>query len=95
VVPVEVNAIRGGLRVTFSDVVSETASAMKVWSLKRSKGYGSKHYDERELAVSGVEVGPDGRTVFVKVPELGPAQCYELKIGSHVLHGTIHALGDR
>ena len=81
--------------MTFSDAVSEPSCTMRVWSLKRSKGYGSKHYDERDLVVSGVEVGPDGRTVLVKIPELAPTQCYELKVGDHVLHGTIHELGSR
>jgi hypothetical protein len=95
VVPVAVNALRGAMRVTFSDAVSEPSCTMKVWSLKRSKGYGSKHYDERDLVVSGVEVGPDGRTVLVKIPELAPTQCYELKVGDHVLHGTIHKIGSR
>jgi mono/diheme cytochrome c family protein len=94
-VPVQVNAIRGALRVTFSDSVADTSCAMKVWSLKRSKGYGSKHYDERELSVKRVDVSSDGRTVLVEIPDLVPVQCYELRIGDHVLHGTIHELGER
>jgi hypothetical protein len=94
VVPVEVRALRGALRVTFSDAVSDTACAMKVWSLKRSKAYGSKHYEERELTVKGVEVGSDGKTVLVKIPDLAPTQGYELRLGDHVLHGTIHELGE-
>ncbi len=92
-VPVEVKALRGGIRVRFSEPVGDTASEMTVWSLKRSKGYGSKHYDERSLSIRQVVVSEDRRVVDVEVPELGPTQCYSLRIGEHVLHGTIHRLG--
>lgn len=92
-VPLAVRARKGALEVTFSDPVAETGSAIKVWSLKRTKNYGSKHFDERELKITSATLGEDRRTVTLAIPDLAPTHCYELKIGDRVLHGTIHALG--
>lgn len=91
-VPLEVHASQGSLRVTFSDPVTDTGCVLKVWSLKRTKNYGSKHHDERELPIHGVKLSEDRLTVTLDIPELAPTHCYELKIGGRVLHGTIHAL---
>lgn len=92
-VPVAVRALEGAMQVTFSDPVTDTGSAIKVWSLKRTKNYGSKHFDERELKITSVTLGEDRRTVTFVIPDLAPTHCYEMKIGDRVLHGTIHALG--
>lgn len=92
-VPLTVRAVQGAMQVTFSDPVTDTGSAIKVWSLKRTKNYGSKHFDERELKITSVTLGEDRRTVTLVIPDLAPTHCYELKIGDRVLHGTIHALG--
>ena len=80
------------------------AFAIKVWSLKRSANYGSKHYDEHPLDISAARLSADGRTVALAIPTLAPTQCYELKVnlaapdGSTIarsLHGTIHQLGEK
>jgi hypothetical protein len=65
---------------------------MKVWALKRSANYGSKHLDEHDLVIREVKLSGDRRTVTFTIPELAPTHGYELKIGDRVLHGTIHAL---
>jgi hypothetical protein len=65
---------------------------MKVWSLKRREQYGSDHYNEHALAIRSVKSSDDRREVVLEIPDLAPTQCYELKIGGHVLHGTIHQL---
>ncbi len=91
-VPLVVHALEGALSVTFSDPVGPGDCAMKVWSLKRTKNYGSKHYDEHPLSITGVKRSPDGRTLTIEIPDLAPTQCYELKIADRVLHGTIHLL---
>lgn len=92
-VPLTVRAVQGTMQVTFSDPVTDTGSAIKVWSLKRTKNYGSKHFDEQELKIDSVTLSDDRRTVTLAIPDLAPTHCYELKIGDRVLHGTIHALG--
>jgi hypothetical protein len=93
-VPLAVHAMKGAMSVTFSDPITDTKSAMKVWSLKRTKNYGSKHHDEYDLTIQSVKLGDDKRTLTLTIPELAPIHCYELKIGSSVLHGTIHQLAN-
>ena len=91
-VPVAVHAAKGTLTVTFSEPIETTNCSMKVWALKRTANYGSKHFDEHELSIQSVKLGADKRTVILSIPDLAPTQCYELKIGERVLHGTIHQL---
>ena len=91
-VPLAFHASKGALRVTFSDPVTDPTSCVKVWSLKRSKNYGSGHHDEHELTIRKVKLSGDKRTVTLDVPDLVPTQCCEVKIGDRVLHGTIHQL---
>jgi hypothetical protein len=102
--PTAVRASNGTLTVTFSDPldassVTADSFAFKVWSLKRSAGYGSKHYDEHALEIRRASLGADARTVTIEIPTLEPTQCYELKArlrggdGTDIersLHGTIH-----
>lgn len=108
-VPTGVHAAKGSLSVTFSeavapDSVKADAFAIKVWSLKRSANYGSKHYDEHPLEITAANLSADGRTVTLSIPSLAPTQCYELKVnlaapnGSTIersLHGTIHQLAEK
>ena len=90
--PLAVHARQGSLSVTFSDPIEPKDSAIKAWSLKRSKNYGSKHYDEHALTIRAVKMSADRCTVTFDIPELAPTQCYELKINDRILHGTIHQL---
>ncbi len=91
-VPLSVRAAKGKLTVAFSDPLDDTACTLKVWSLQRSAKYGSPHHDERELEIREVKASADRRSLTLEVPDLAPTQCYELRIGDRVLHGTIHAL---
>jgi DNA-binding beta-propeller fold protein YncE len=91
-VPVVIHATKGAMNVTFSDPITDTTSSIKVWSLKRTKNYGSKHYEELELTIRDVKLSADKKTIILNIPDLAPTWCYELKIGDRVLHGTIHQL---
>lgn len=107
-VPIGIHARHGGIEVTFSDPIDQAsvnadAFALKVWSLKRSANYGSNHYNEHRLPITGAHLNADLRTASIDIPELEPTQCYELNLrlvganGGPVersLHGTIHRLGD-
>ena len=102
--PITIHAAKGALKVTFSDpldpaCVKADAFAFKIWSLKRSANYGSKHYDEHALPIVAARLSADARTVTLDIPTLAPTQCYELKLtlrapgGTTIersLHGTIH-----
>ncbi len=91
-VPVAIHAARGSITVTFSEPIETSECSIKVWSLKRTANYGSKHYDEHEIAIRAVKSSADKRILTLEIPDLAPTQCYELKIGDRILHGTIHQL---
>jgi hypothetical protein len=104
--PIELHARHSQLELTFTeplDAIGLDAKAVQIstWSLKRSASYGSKHYDERPLAVRGAALSSDGRTLTLEVPELAPTWCMEIRytlrardgeLVSGVIHNTIHAL---
>ncbi len=106
--PVGLKARRRTLEITFTDKLDpvEAASAKnyeaRVWGLKRSQQYGSKHIDERPVAVLGASLGPDGKSVRLEIPDLAPTRGMEVKyrikgadgrLVSGVIHNTIHTLG--
>ena len=105
-VPLAIHATKGALKITFSEPidlnsVKADAFAIKVWSLQRTKSYGSKHYDEHPLDIASASLSADGRSVTLAIPKLAPTYCYELKAklrapdGSEFdrsIHGTIHQL---
>jgi hypothetical protein len=108
-VPLALHAAKGSLSVTFSEPldpasVNADAFAFKVWSLQRTKNYGSKHFDERLLEITAARLSADARTVTLDIAALGPTWCYELKARltgadgaavEHSLHGTIHRLAEK
>jgi hypothetical protein len=104
--PVAIEPSKGTLAVRLSDPVDPEAIrpeafAFKVWSLKRTAGYGSDHHNERALSIRGVRLEGDRRTLILDIPDLAPTQCYELKLNltvpggssvERVLHGTVNDL---
>ncbi|MEM7476465.1 MAG: DUF6797 domain-containing protein [Planctomycetota bacterium] len=106
--PLELNAEEGIFKIRFSDpidVASIESNSFKVkaWDLKRTPNYGSKHYNERQLAVDSASLGADGKTVILSIRDLAPTWCmsveYNLKgangrVFRGVLHNSIHNLGD-
>ncbi|MEQ8790730.1 MAG: DUF6797 domain-containing protein [Pirellulaceae bacterium] len=82
--PVGLEARSGELSIRFTDPVDAAAAvdpdnyAIKIWDLKRTAGYGSKHYNEQPLKVAAAELSADGRTVTLKTPDLAPTWCMEI-----------------
>jgi len=100
-VPLAVHAAKGKLSVTFSDPMESVKVAdlsFKTWSLKRTSGYGSKHFEDRPVEVRTARLSSDGRTLTLDIPELAPTDCYELAIKNdgieRILHGTILQAGE-
>jgi hypothetical protein len=108
-VPIGLKARKGRLEITFTDPLDPKSVRdpenvlMKVWSLRRTKNYGSKHYNEHGLEVRGLRLSADGKTLTVEVPELAPTWCMEIKYALRgadgeevkgVIHNTIHALAE-
>src|SRR5678815_39545 len=95
------------MEIQFSDELDPVSAndsknyAVKVWSLKRSANYGSKHIDEHRLNVTKTRLAVDKRTVFLNIPELQPTWCMEIKFDlrgadgasfQRTLHNTVHQI---
>lgn len=104
--PIGLSAKNDRLRIRLSEPaaadtdLSPSNFAVRVWSLKRTKNYGSKHYDERELTVASASLDDDGQLLQLHVPQLDPTWCMEItytitttegKSLTRVIHNTIHA----
>ena len=107
--PVGMHASRKGLRITFTEPLSAAEAtnpsryALKTWSLKRSAGYGSEHYDEKPLQVTTASLSEDGKTVTLTIPDIKPTWSMEVKYTlkgatgqefEGTIHNTIHSLGE-
>lgn len=105
--PIGLKAKAGGVELTLTDSLDPEAVnaknfAVKVWGLKRSPNYGSKHIDEKSLTVAKATASADGKTVWLEVPDLAPTWCMEIRYRltgtdgrtvTGTIHNSIHALG--
>ncbi len=107
--PVELHARKTGMAVTFSGELALDAAenpenyTVRVWSLRRSRNYGSKHYNEQDLDITSATLSADRRTVSLEVPEIAPTWCMEIRYRleggggepfSGTIHNSIHVLGE-
>jgi len=105
-IPISLHAEQGRLALGFAVPLDEASAAdaanWKVWAwdLERTQRYGSKHIDERPIAVRGVTVSSDTRRVTLDLPDLEPTWCYAVEWDvaaadgarlTGVLHGTLHS----
>ena len=116
-VPIAYHAHRNGLRLTFTAkldrVTAEDAGsyAMTQWNYRYAAQYGSKDYsvlDPNQEGRDPVEIRsakllPDGKTVFLEIPTLGPVMQWDLQYSLDTtdgkalrsrLHGTINKLAE-
>ncbi len=105
--PISLAARQDGLHLRFAQpMAAESLSTDRVhvraWDLKRTKNYGSEHYNERELPVAGIELSDDGHQVRLLIdglqPTWGMSIEYEFltaggKPAKGLIHNTIHTLG--
>jgi hypothetical protein len=107
--PIGLHARPDGMELQFSEALDpDPASnpknyAVKVWALKRSANYGSKHIDEHGLIVIKATLAADQKSVLLNIPNLQPTWSMEIKMNlrgadgtpfTRTLHNTIHRLGD-
>lgn len=107
--PVKLKATPRRVKIALSDPVDAKSASdpknyrINVWELKRSANYGSKHYNEHELAIESASVSKDGQTVELIVPDVAPTWGMEIRYAlkgangesaSGVIHNTIHKLGE-
>jgi hypothetical protein len=106
--PISLHAQINGMELQFSDALDSGAAsepknyAIKVWALKRSADYGSKHLDEHGLNITKAVLSRDRKSVLLAIPNLQPTWSMEIKMilrgadgtpFSRTLHNTIHQLG--
>jgi len=105
--PIGLHTRTNGMEIQFSDALDPGSAndpknyAVRVWSLKRSADYGSKHIDEHRLEVAGATLAADKKSVFLNIPRLQPTWCMEIKcdlrgadgtVFARTVHNTIHQL---
>jgi len=104
--PIGLKAFAGGVDIAFTDAIAAKSVdakifEVKVWGLKRSQNYGSKHVDEHALAVAKAALQPDGKSVRLTLPDLSPTRGMEIKYRleggdgraiTGVIHNSIHVL---
>lgn len=103
--PTAMRSVAGGLQLTFGTelepelAVDPESYSVKVWSLRRTKNYGSKHHDEQQLAVTKAVLSSDRKSVVLTIANLAPTMCLEvtcdLETATGVdlrakIHGTLH-----
>ena len=108
VLPVALQAKQSGLHLTFAEPMDSTSLtpkniSIKTWALKRTKKYGSDHFNEKQLSVRSLELSAEGKSVRIEIDDFKPTWCMEIKFAFQtatgqtaegVIHNTIHALGD-
>jgi putative heme-binding domain-containing protein len=107
--PIGLTAHKDGMQIRFSgdlrpvEAVDSKRYTVRTWSLNRTAGYGSKHYDEKTLPVTSVKLSDDHRTVMLELPDIQPTWCMSIEyklVGSAgepiqgMIHNTIHSLRD-
>jgi putative heme-binding domain-containing protein len=105
--PIGLKAKPGAMEIAFTDAIDAKAVdaksfEIKVWGLKRSQNYGSKHVDERPLTVGKATLGSDNKTIRLEIADLAPTWGMEIKyrlkgidgrVISGTIHNTVHAFG--
>lgn len=94
--PVALQAKKGTYTIEFSDTIpQETTFSVKAWDLKRTKNYGSNHYNERELSVTKATISEN--KVTLTIPDLAVTRGLEIKCtfpdkSTRVIHASINIL---
>lgn len=114
--PVKAHAAANGIQLTFSTALDPTTAAdpenyaVELWNYRYSGNYGSPEISVKDptkavhdkLAVKGIRLSPDGKTVTLMIDALEPADQFSVRysikasdgaeLRSEVI-GTIHRLG--
>ena len=104
--PSSMRATKEEIAITFTDPLSEKLNSsvqIKTWALKRTKNYGSRKYDEKELKVEKVSLSKNKQNLMIEIPDIAP--CWQMSVRYEVngkngdrikgeIQNTIHALAD-
>lgn len=107
-IPIGINAKQKGIRLKFShelnlrDIKKVSSFQIQTWDLKRSRKYGSEHFNTKSLPVTKVEISADRKELFLTIPGIQPTWAMEInyqltdKNGQPIkglIQNTIHQLG--
>ena len=82
---ISLKATKNGIEMKFTSPLEKNQSIntksyqIKVWDLKRTRNYGSRHYNERLLEINEVVVSEDNTMVRLIIPELKPTWGMSIK----------------
>jgi len=116
--PLDARVVGGGLEITFSQPLDkETAEdpgsyGIEQWNYKWSADYGSPEFSVKdpskvgrdEVEVEGATLMPDGKTVFLKIPDIQPVMQMQVSVDvdttdgktiTDTLYLTIHRVPGR
>lgn len=108
IVPTGMNATKQGINIKFShrlnvrNVEKTSNFRIQTWDLKRSRRYGSDHFNTRDLAVTNIKLSADKKEVFLTIPDIKPTWVMMIDytfispIGDSLkgqIQHTIHRLG--
>ncbi len=91
--PVGLKATTEGLKITFSGAIDPKSASdpsnysINTWDLKRTKKYGSDHYNQKQLKVTKASILPDGKSVSLTIPEIQPTWGMEIDYKIHTDSG--------
>ena len=97
VAPVKINAVTGGVKLEFATQLDKKSAeeisnyAIKTWALKRTRNYGSSHYDKKVIQLVKATLANDGARsgLFIMVFRI-----YRFAILTSTRAG-LRSLGDR
>ena len=104
--PSSMRATKQGIEISFTDSLSEKLNAsiqVKTWALKRTKNYGSRKYDEKNLKVGKISLSKNKQNLMIEIPDIAP--CWQMSVHYEVdskngdrikgeIQNTIHTLAD-
>ncbi|MEM6801121.1 MAG: hypothetical protein AAF696_06930 [Bacteroidota bacterium] len=82
---INLKALKEGIEISYSTKL-DTESALNpvnyeinTWDIKRTRAYGSKRYNEKQLKISEIKLSPEGKKVMIYLPEIKPTWIMEIK----------------
>ena len=92
--PVSMRALDSGMELAFAEPLDENAAVdrgnyvVSTWQLERTRNYGSGRLDTKTLGVDSITLSPDGRTVQLSMPQIGPTWIMQIDYDLSARDGT-------
>jgi hypothetical protein len=85
IVPLSLHVFPNGIRIKFSHELNKknvediTSYEVQTWDLKRSRKYGSDHYNTKALLVKNATLSKDRKEIFLTIMDVKPTNVMEVK----------------